>query len=85
MRNSNPFTKRQIDFIKALNNKIMAIDDPDPEKNRAAAPMLVSRPESYRRPRIVARPGRNYRTISTLAVTMSLPARARTKYTPLAL
>ena len=31
MRNNNPFTKRQIDFIKALNNKIIAIDDPGPE------------------------------------------------------
>lgn len=31
MRNSNPFTKRQIDFIVALNNRITAINDPDPE------------------------------------------------------
>jgi hypothetical protein len=31
MRNYNPFTKRQIDFIEALNNRITTINDPDPE------------------------------------------------------
>jgi len=31
MRNCNPFTNRQLNFIKALSNKISKIDDPDPE------------------------------------------------------